>query len=381
MLKADNIDGHKAIVFCVDHYNPLGLIRSLGEAGITPIVIVVSENPLLVPASKYVSKLHNVANIKDGFELLMNLYANTNNKPLVFTASDDIEQFLDSRYNALKDSVIFFDGGSEGSISRYMDKHEIMLAAKEAGLRVPTAEVVNRGELPQNVPYPVITKSIASTVGGWKDDVFVCNNEEELKEAFNKIKSPIVLVEEYIIKKNELCIDGISFDGGEVVYMPLKCNYIRFSDKAYGNYMTMSPFNDPILYKKIQKLFKITGFSGMFSIEFLITNDDNLVFLEINFRHSTWGYSSTYVGANLPYIWAKYAVGQGIVLPNKIKGKPFKAIADLNDFIDSVPTHRVGLVRWLWEYMTCDCHYVFNHKDPMPMVKFIARHVSRIFKR
>ena len=32
---------HKFIVFCSDHYNSLGVVRSLGEAGIASIVILI----------------------------------------------------------------------------------------------------------------------------------------------------------------------------------------------------------------------------------------------------------------------------------------------------------------------------------------------------
>ena len=35
---------HKFILLVVDHYNPLGIVRSLGEEGIIPIVILVCEN-------------------------------------------------------------------------------------------------------------------------------------------------------------------------------------------------------------------------------------------------------------------------------------------------------------------------------------------------
>ena len=34
---------HKFIVFCQDHYNPLGIVRSLGEEGIRTIVILESK--------------------------------------------------------------------------------------------------------------------------------------------------------------------------------------------------------------------------------------------------------------------------------------------------------------------------------------------------
>ncbi len=41
------------IVFvCKDHYNPLGIVRTLGEVRIKPIAVVVKSDPQLVTKSK-----------------------------------------------------------------------------------------------------------------------------------------------------------------------------------------------------------------------------------------------------------------------------------------------------------------------------------------
>lgn len=38
---------HKFITFSEDHYNPLGVLRSLGEMGLQPIAILIAENHAL----------------------------------------------------------------------------------------------------------------------------------------------------------------------------------------------------------------------------------------------------------------------------------------------------------------------------------------------
>ena len=56
---------HLVIVFAIDHYNPLGVIRSLGENGIRPIYIAIRHRVELGVKSKYVSKVYQV----DGVEV------------------------------------------------------------------------------------------------------------------------------------------------------------------------------------------------------------------------------------------------------------------------------------------------------------------------
>lgn len=365
----NNILGHKAIVICYDHYNPLGLIRSLGEAGISPIIILIGTKPYLITKSKYCGIIHKVKNKEDAITFLLQHYGQEKKPPFVFTCNDKSQSAVDDNYDKLIDHFIFFNSGEKGRTLKFMDKHNIMLAATEVGLTVPVGEVVSRGSLPKKVPYPVITKSITSTSGGWKDDVYICQNESELLSAFKKIKSETVLVEEYIKKKNELCLDGISINNGHDVYIPLKCNYIRSSNKSYGNYMTMSLFDDKILEGKIRKLFELIGFSGIFSIEFLMTEDDKLIFLEINFRHSTWGYSSTYAGANLPLLWATSTLSKKLEIENvKIRQEPFTAMNEIADFKEFVLTNSVGFFKWLYEFHNCPCTYYYNKLDKAPFV-------------
>ena len=42
------------------HYNPLGVVRSLGEEGIRPIVIAYEGREHVVSSSRYVKRAHHV---------------------------------------------------------------------------------------------------------------------------------------------------------------------------------------------------------------------------------------------------------------------------------------------------------------------------------
>lgn len=42
----------------------------------------------------------------------------------------------------------------------------------------------------------------------------ICNNEEDLLAVYKTINTDKILVQEYVQKKNELCINGMSISGG-----------------------------------------------------------------------------------------------------------------------------------------------------------------------
>ena len=51
-------------------------------------------------------------------------------------------------------------------------------------------------------------------------------------------------------------------------------------------------------------MIKEIHYTGNFEVEFLVNNNDELVFLEINFRFPLSNYACTYGGINMPFLWA-----------------------------------------------------------------------------
>lgn len=357
---------HKFIIFCPDHYNSLGVVRSLGEMKIKPIVILVSKNPRLIPRSKYVGKIHQVTDIEAGLNILLQEYGNETDKPFVYTCSDEIASLLDLNYDRLIDKFFFFHGNKQGIVTHYIDKRNILDLAFEKGCKVLRYEEVDKGQLPEGLRYPVITKAISPTLYNWKGDSFICKNEEELLKAYKSIRSDRVLIQEYIHKKNEYCVDGFSYNGGEKIEITYVANYLRFSDISYGAYMVMHALDRPEVYEQLQKMIKEIGFTGIFCAEFLIDENDELFFLEINLRNSGWSYASTYGGYNMPYLWARATLGKPLDLSKISSKEKFIAISEFEDYVLSVKPKQISIWQWLKSFLTADCHFLFNRKDQKP---------------
>lgn len=377
---AEDYKKHLHILFGQDHYNPLGVVRSLGENGISPIVILISKGkPHLVNKSKYIGKLHCVKSIEEGYQVLLSNYGNEALKPFIYTCSDDTESFLDLHYNELIKHFYFFNAGEQGRITKIMEKEEMIKMAVESGIEIPKTEVVKVGELPKALRYPILTKAVISTMANWKSNVHICQNEAELLEAYKTIKGDSIILQEYIIKKNELCLDGVSVNGGEEVYLPIQSEYIRFTPSAYGNYIYFQKYKEMDLLPLIQSIFKKTKFSGVFSMEFLRDKDDKFYFLEINFRNSTWSYAHTHVGVNLPVIWAKSTLaGHLDVSDVKISKETFTAIQEFTDFKDSVLGGAVSVKQWLKDFKNCDCPFYYNKQDNAPFWSILRKKIIRL---
>lgn len=366
------------IEFGEEHYNPLGLIRSLGESGINPVAIIKKSKKPIASKSKYISKLHIVNSNEEGYELLIKEYGNRKVKPFLYTSDDQITSFLDNHYDELNKHFIFFNAGETGRISKYMNKDNINKLAIKHGLKIAKSWVVKPGEIPKDIEYPVVTKAIISTLESWKKDSFICKNEEELKNAYKTIRSKEILIQKFIKKKNELCLDGFSVKKGEKVLYAIASNYNDMLDNAYSNYMTVKNTYDKEIEKKLSAMFKEIGFEGIFSVEFLIDQDDELYFLEINFRNSTWSYASTKAGMNLPILWSKAMLDDSIVENSYVKFDEFTAMAEFIDFKDRVKTHRISLLKWIKQLRNCKCLYFLNKDDMGPIY---AKFLNKIKRR
>ena len=93
------------IIFGFEHYNPLGIARSLGEFGIKSIGIIIKNNRKITSKSKYIKKIYFVNNIEEGYEILKTKFSGKDN--FIFTSDDQIENYLDEHYDELKDNFFF----------------------------------------------------------------------------------------------------------------------------------------------------------------------------------------------------------------------------------------------------------------------------------
>ena len=358
---------HLVIVFAMEHYNPLGLIRTLGRCGISPVYIAIKGRGVASSKSKYIKKVHYVDTIEEGYKVLLFEYGNMPTPPFVLTTDDDVQSILDVNYSKLKDKFIMYNAGADGRVTEYMDKKRILEIAEKNGLKVLPTVVVDRGVIPENLEYPVITKAMSPTEANWKKNVFICESEDDLKEAFKQIACPKVLVQKFVEKKNELCLDGFTIDKGRKSFIPMGTNYNYLIRGYYSPYMKAFNFKDKEILDCLNSMLDEIGFEGIFSIEFIIDQDDTCYFSEVNFRNSTWNYIATFIDMPIPVLWCEAMLTEKI---DKEWEKPFPenftAMTEPIDYKIRVEGGRVDLARWLIDFKTTNVPFYLDAEDPEP---------------
>ena len=67
-----------------------------------------------------------------------------------------------------------------------------------------------------------------------KNIVFICRNEEDLCEAFKKIKSEKILLQQYIEKTDEQSYEGFSVNHGKNVFFSVQNNEVYHLKDKYA---------------------------------------------------------------------------------------------------------------------------------------------------
>lgn len=371
---------NKYIIFGDENYNSLGVVRTLGENNINPVCIFIKSKYKLASKSKYAKQRIFVENKEEGYQYIVSKYASEPSPVILIFTDDTITSYFDQRYNEINGKFIFYNAGSAGRVSKYMDKETIMVEAQKCGMNVAKTYKVTKGAVPAGLKYPIMTKAVDSIVPGWKDNAFICNTQEELEEAYTKMNCEEILLQEYIHKKNELCIDGFSVNKGKDIFLSIASNYKYILPDSFSTYMNIWKFNDEPLRKKINVLMEKIRFEGIFCIEFLIDEKNEMYFLEVNFRNSGWSYASTCAGYPLPIMWGESMVSKKISAEYDeypLIPEGFSAMVEISDLRIRLKRHMISLPQWYKEYREADCHYYKGKSDIRPLLS----EVWSIFKR
>lgn len=304
----------EVIVVGGNHHNTLGVVRSLGRSEIRPIVIVQTNlKRSFVLKSRYIKEGRKVACNEDAINLLLNEFADNSLKKVLIACSDEIASLIDINRDKLSQFYFLPGGAAENSITPIMDKKRMGDLAESVGLTIPMTIECTPDSFKGTswVRFPCIIKPAVSKEGT-KDEIKVFANLNQLQEFFENHPNRRFVVQEYIQTRYEFQLIGCSLNGGDTIIIPGVSEIIR---PAYGSntgFLRYVEMNDSYLrtLKLSCDFIRKTGYSGLFSIEFLRDSDDMDYFIEINFRNDGNAIAVTNAGVNLPLIWYLANIGQ-----------------------------------------------------------------------
>lgn len=371
---------HPIIIIGANHHNTLGVVRAFGEVGMSNYLrlIIVSEGSDFISKSRYIRR-NNYRKIDSESEILnaldsFNLF---DSKPVIISCSDKVSSFLSLHHNLLSERYIIPNANDlEGEMHRLMDKTTQLEYARSVGIKVPYSQELLREEVDSIKwdVYPCIVKPLESILGE-KPDIKICSNRKELYENVSKSSCKKFQIQQYVSKSVEYQLIGCSW-GGEVI-IPGATRLIRQPNNTNTGYLIYNDKFDFDMTKAVA-LVNSLGYNGLFSLEFLRGNDGNDYFMEINMRNDGNAYCVTCSGVNLPLIWYKKSLNIPI---DESELHVKRTVHFMPELYDVRNIRRIGVYKWLKEFVTAESHACFNIFDPIPFVCQLSNMIKDKIRR
>ena len=214
------------------------------------------------------------------------------------------------------------------------EKDKLPEYGKKYGVKVPGS--INLGsfnpikEIEENYDFPVMIK-------GQFYDAYVAANEEQVKQAFQKLaaKWGLPVIAQQFVKGTEVNVIALGDGkGNTVAAVPMRKQYITDKGKAWGG-ITLA---DEKMMELTRMIIQKTKWKGGMELELIKTNAGEYFLIEINPRIPAWVYLAVGAGQNIPEALVKLALGMDVKPMTEYKiGKMFvrysyDMIVDLEKF-------------------------------------------------
>lgn len=352
-----------AIVIGGNHHNTLGVIRSLGKNGIfSDVIMCCKGKDSYVLKSKFINKSCVVSNYNEAVNILLHEWK-TEEKQVVICASDGAASSIDKHRYSLINSYYLPGCEEQGRLTMLMNKSVMTDLAIECGLNVPKSVVLDKnGAVSNDVPFPCILKPIKS-IDGSKSDISVCRSDSELVEKLKSVRSDKIQAQSFIEKVLEYQLIGLSWGG---VIIPGRTHIISQPLVTNTGFLRYEHLDGTEPIDECKSFIRETGYSGLFSMEFIRDKAGIDYFMEINFRNDGNSICVTEAGVNLPSIW--YSLCKNPRLELESIDLTIKDIYVMPEFdeIRLWSAQEISLRRFYKEMKQADIYMEYSPEDPHP---------------
>ena len=360
----------QAIIISDNHYNGLGVIRSLGEKGIKIILILLITNKnTYIDKSKYVNITYKCNHNDDEIFNIIRKHLNNEENNILFPLSDYAAIFCDKYYDILINKHNIIVPHAKGKLLEYENKMNMAIIASKFNIITPSHFILNLININKNeLSYPLIIKPLLS-INGKKSDIKTVNNEIEYNNVISYYKKnnyKKVMVEEYITSDDSYMLEimGYVTKNGDVYCGPIVKKIREYPiNNGSTSYACFLHQHSCIDIQKIVEFVKYLNFYGVFDIEFKYSNGI-AYFIEINFRNGAPSYSLTNIGFNIIYNW--YCDACNIRVKNNIKIKNKFFMCEQIDIINCLKGE-INIIKWIYQYITSKKIF-FNIHDTLPVL-------------
>lgn len=374
----------------------IGLVRSLGEAGI-PVYVGSYYDDNIGLYSRYCAKHLRLSHSStDSFADELIEFGKTQSQKLVFFSDDDRAVLTLSRNRDRLSKYYHFNLPPPETVEDVLDKRRFALVAQRLNLPVPLSfmpKIFDELECSANkISYPCVLKP-ASKDDWWTPDflrivgpyrkAIQCDTKDELIDYYKKVVqvNKNVVLQEYIAGNDANLFSANMYlnTRGEMLAYFIG-HKLRIYPIHAGVASLVETIDDNSILDAALDAAKKLKITGHFNIQFKRDSNTNaLKIMEVHTRNSLWCYLATGAGRNISAI--AYYDMLGVKCPLKsnyrIGVKWLDPAKDIKGFKDYRRKGELTVWSWLNSLRGKRVYHVFSWKDPLPAIADIWFIVKR----
>lgn len=361
MKKVEN----KVIVWSIDDFNTLGLMRELGSAELD-ILFLVKGHAGFAVKSKYCKKHIETPTIEDGYKYLMENYENESKKPILIISSDEIITFVDQHKEEFEKLFIVPGTTIKGNIEKYIDKNNMTTLAEEVGILCPKSRAIKKGEDISDIQYPCLIKPSHQKPGHYNEFKFkICKNANALKKTLRYVRSDSeFIVQQYIPKELDLLVYGGRMWDDNTIFAGafIRDRWADSGSSSHGYFTENIPQCADT--SKILEFLERIDYHGLFSVEYGLL-ENKAYFFEINLRNDGTSHYFYQAGANIPLAYVYSSAGLDYSdIPTKVSGEKW-FIDELFD-VENVLLGKIKKKTWKKDMSEATVFKYYDKDDMAP---------------
>lgn len=357
---------NKVIIWGIDNFNTLGLLRQLGPYGIDVFFLVYGKVTYCATESKYCKEFVQCDSIEDGYVYLLEHFKEEDFKPIIITPGDEIIEFIDQHRNELLPYFIIPGTTQSGLLTKIDNKIEMAKLAAKHDMDVPQFQTCRWNSPVDDISFPCFLKPSHITKNKKNEFKYKkCNSVTELKHILKYVrKDSEFLLQEYIPSEKEYVISGCrTFDGKILLGGTFRCD--RYADDGNSSYGFLThEIPESIDVKKIEDFLEDIDYYGLFGFEYGHYHGKSY-FFEVNLRNNGTSQSFYLAGANLVLAWVYSAASIDYSNISTIIDGNHYFMDELMDY-SNVLHRNISKKTWKSQRNQADIFKYYNEDDMQP---------------
>ena len=351
----------------------IDLVRALGRAGISSVVVGDSGDPIRY--SRLVTDVIDEAALwESGREGL----------PL-FYDSDRALQFVSRNRDRLAQSYRFVIPGA-ALVDELLDKRRFQALGERLDLPVPRSRAVggSAGDGGPDLRFPVVIKASPYRDGRWEaaglsSKVLRVDDADALPEALARLEATgLELIAQELIPGREDRVESyhVYVDEGGEVAAEFTGRKIRTAPREFGMSTSLVTTDAPDVAALGREVVDRLGFRGVAKLDFKRGPDERLNLLEVNPRFTLWTHVGAVAGVNLPAI--VHADLTGRPRPPTRRARPGVRWIWPRADLAAARADGISVPAWLAWALRVETNPAFALSDPAP---YLVRRLRRVLGR